>query len=224
MSEEPKAKKKKGGGMKMILLLVLGIVVGGAGAAGGLYAAGFFSPKAEGPKEDPNKPVLVLAGEDAQAVATAHGWAGEAGGGGEGGGGHEGGAAPEGHTPSSGHAPGKGIDLPTPANPAAYQATYFQLPQPFTSNMSDTDAFAQISIAVSTYYDYRVIASVKQHEMPIRSQVLMMLAQQPQEVLDTPKGKQMLQQKIRGVVNDVLKQKTGYGGIDNVYFTNFVIQ
>lgn len=223
MSEEPKAKKKKGGSMKMILLLVVGIVVGGAGAAGGLYAAGFFSAKEEGPKEDPNKPVLVLAGEDAQAVATAHGWAGEAGGGGEGGG-HGGGAAPEGHAPSAGHAPGKGIDLPTPANPAAYQATYFQLPQPFTSNMSDTDAFAQISIAVSTYYDYRVIAAVKQHEMPIRSQVLMMLAEQPQELLDTPKGKQMLQKKIRDVVNDVLKQKTGYGGVDNVYFTNFVIQ
>jgi flagellar FliL protein len=223
MSEEPKAKKKKGGGMKMILLLVVGIVVGGAGAAGGLYAAGFFSSKEEGPKEDPNKPVLVLAGEDAQAVATAHGWAGEAGGEG-GGGGHGGGAAPEGHAPAAGHKPGKGIDLPTPANPAAYQATYFQLPQPFTSNMSDTDAFAQISVAVSTYYDYRVIAGVKQHEMPIRSQVLMMLAEQPQELLDTPKGKQMLQKKIRDVVNDVLKQKTGYGGVDNVYFTNFVIQ
>jgi flagellar FliL protein len=223
MSDEPKAKKKKkGGGMKMILLLVVGVVVGGAGAAGGLYAAGFFSPKAEGPKVDPNKPVLVLAGEDAQAVATAHGWAGESGGGGEGGG--HGGGGGESHGVSAGHAPGKGIDLPTPANPAAYQATYFQLQAPFTSNMSDTDAFAQISVAVSTYYDYRVIAAVKQHETPIRSQVLMMLAQQPQEVLDTPQGKQMLQKKIRDVVNDVLKQKTGYGGVDNVYFTNFVIQ
>jgi flagellar protein FliL len=222
MSDEPKAKKKKGGGMKMILLLVVGVVVGGAGAAGGLYAAGFFSPKAEGPKVDPNKPVLVLAGEDAQAVATAHGWAGESGGGGEGGG--HGGGGGESHSVSAGHAPGKGIDLPTPANPAAYQATYFQLQAPFTSNMSDTDAFAQISVAVSTYYDYRVIAAVKQHETPIRSQVLMMLAQQPQEVLDTPQGKQMLQKKIRDVVNDVLKQKTGYGGVDNVYFTNFVIQ
>lgn len=222
MSDEPKTKKKKGGGMKMILLLVVGVVVGGAGAAGGLYAAGFFTPKAEGPKEDPNKPVLVLAGEDAQAVATAHGWAGESGGGEGGGGGHASGG--ESHAVSTGHAPGKGLDLPTPANPSAYQATYFQLTQPFTSNMSDTDAFAQISVAVSTYYDYRVIAAVKQHEMPIRSQVLMMLAQQPQEVLDTPQGKQMLQKKIRTVVNDVLKQKTGYGGVDNVYFTNFVIQ
>ncbi|WP_420146249.1 flagellar basal body-associated FliL family protein [Sphingobium sp.] len=224
MSDEPKAKKKKGGSMKMILLLVVGLVVGGAGAAGGLYAAGFFSPKAEGPKEDPNKPVLVLAGEDAQAVATAHGWAGESGGGGEGGGHGGGGGGGESHAVSAGHAPGKGIDLPSPANPAAYQATYFQLQQPFTSNMSDTDAFAQISIAVATYYDYRVIAAIKQHEMPIRSSVLMMLAEQPQEVLDTPKGKQMLQAKIKGIINATLKQKTGYGGVDNVYFTNFVIQ
>lgn len=221
MSDEPKAKKKKGGGMKMILLLVVGVALGGAGAAGGLYAAGFFNAKTEGPKEDPNKPVLVLAGEDAQAIATAHGWAGEGGGGGGEGGGH---AAGGDHVVSAGHAPGKGMDLPTPANPSAYQATYFQLQAPFTSNMSDTDAFAQITVAVSTYYDYRVIAAIKQHEMPIRSQVLMMLAQQPQEVLDTPQGKQMLQKKIRDIVNEILKEKTGYGGVDNVYFTNFVIQ
>ena len=73
MSDDPKAKKKKkGGGMKMILLIVVAMVVGGAGAAGGLYAAGFFSPKEEGPKEDPNKPVLVLAGESAEEIAKAH--------------------------------------------------------------------------------------------------------------------------------------------------------
>ncbi len=211
MSNEAKAKKKKGGGMKMILLAVAALVLGGAGTAGGLYAAGFFSAKEEGPKEDPNKPVLVLAGESAEEVAKAHGMGGE--GHGEGGGAHAG-----------GHKPGKGIDLPTPANPAAYQATYFQLQAPFTSNMSDTDAFAQISIAVSTYYDMRVIEAIKTHEMAIRSQVLMMLAQQPETMLATPEGKRLLQGKIKAVINDILKQKTGYGGIDNVYFTNFVIQ
>ncbi len=211
MSDEAKAKKKKGGNMKMILLIAIAMSVGGAGAAGGLYAAGFFAHKEEGPKEDPNKPVLVLAGESAEEVAKAHGMGGE---------GHEGGG---GAVPAA-HAPGKGIDLPTPANPAAYQATYFQLQTPFTSNMSDTDAFAQIAIAVSTYYDMRVIEAVKAHEMAIRSQVLMLLAQQPEAMLATPDGKQQLQGKIKAVINDVLKQKTGYGGIDNVYFTNFVIQ
>ncbi|ASY43556.1 MAG: flagellar basal body-associated FliL family protein [Pseudomonadota bacterium] len=207
MSDDPKAKKKKkGGGMKMILLIVVAMVVGGAGAAGGLYAAGFFSPKEEGPKEDPNKPVLVLAGESAEEIAKAH-------------------AAPHGEAAAAAHgAHGKGIDLPAPANPAAYQATYFQLQTPFTSNMSDTDAFAQISVAVSTYYDLRVIDAIKTHEMAIRSQVLMMLAQQPEEMLSTPEGKRALQGKIKGIINDILKQKTGYGGVDNVYFTNFVIQ
>ena len=214
MSDEKKAKKKKGGGMKIILLVVVALALGGAGTAGGLYAAGFFSPKEEGPKEDPNKPVLVLAGESAEEVAKAHGYSGGEGGhgGGGGGGAH---AAP--------HA-GKGIDLPTPANPAAYQATYFQLQAPFTSNMSDTDAFAQISLAVSTYYDLRVIEAIKTHEMAIRSQVLMLLAQQPEAMLSTPEGKRQLQGRIKAIINDVLKQKTGYGGIDNVYFTNFVIQ
>jgi len=215
MSDDAKAKKKKGGGMKMILLIVVALVLGGAGTAGGLYAAGFFSTKQEGPKEDPNKPVLVLAGESAEEVAKAHGMAGGEGHG-EGGGG--GGGV---HAPAH---PGKGIDLPTPANPAAYQATYFQLQAPVTSNMSDTDAFAQISIAVSTYYDLRVIEAIKTHEMAIRSQVLMLLAQQPETMLATPEGKRQLQTRIKGAINDVLKQKTGYGGVDNVYFTNFVIQ
>lgn len=215
MSDEKKAKKKKGGGMKVILLVVAALTLGGAGTAGGLYAAGFFSPKEEGPKEDPNKPVLVLAGESAEEVAKAHGFTGGGEGGGHGGGG-------ESHP--SPHRAGKGIDLPSPANPAAYQATYFQLQAPFTSNMSDTDAFAQISIAVSTYYDLRVIEAIKTHEMAIRSQILMLLAQQPETMLSTPEGKRQLQGRIRSVINDVLKQKTGYGGIDNVYFTNFVIQ
>jgi len=206
MSDEPKAKKKKGGGMKMILLVVIAMLIGGAGAAGGLYAAGFFNPKADGPKEDPNKPILVLAGESAEDVAKAH-------------------AAPHGSASAAhGGAHGKGVDLPAPDNPTAYQATYFQLQTPFTSNMTDTDAFAQISLAVSTYYDLRVIDAIKTHEMAIRSQVLMMLAQQPEETLATPKGKQALQGKITVIINDILKQKTGFGGVDNVYFTNFVIQ
>ncbi|WP_242125225.1 flagellar basal body-associated FliL family protein [Sphingobium sp. Sx8-8] len=220
MSDEAKPKKKKGGGMKMILLIVVAMVVGGAGAAGGLYAAGFFTHKEEGPKEDPNKPVLVLAGESAEDVAKAHG----GGGGGEGGEGGKGGGSSHQPLPAGVHLPAKGIDLPAPSNPSAYQATYFQLQTPFTSNMSDTDAFAQISIAVSTYYDMRVIDAIKAHEMAIRSQVLMMLAQQPVEALSTPEGKKALQGKIKGIINDILKQKTGYGGVDNVYFTNFVIQ
>ena len=205
MSDEKKAKKKGGKG-KLIAMILGGVtLLGGGGAAVGFYAAGTFSAEA-GPKEDPNKPVLVLRGENPEEVAKAHM------------------ANAAEHEPGKGHGPAKPIDLPTPKDSNAYQATYFQIGTPFTSNMSDTDSFAQISIAASTYYDQRVIDAMKTHELAIRSKILMMLADQQEIELATPKGKEVLQGKLKTIINDVLKEKTGYSGVDNVYFTNFVIQ
>ena len=212
---EAGAGKKKGGGKKK-LIMILGAVVllGGGGAAAGFYAAGSVH-KDEGPQEDPNKPQLVLKGEDP--VAIGEEWAAKAKEAS-----HEG-KSDAGEHGASGHA-SKGVDLPRPKNPSAYQATYFQIPAPFTSNMVDSDAFAQVSIAVSTYYDQRVITAVTTHELAIRSAILMMLAQEQEIDLSTPKGKEILQGKLLRIINDTLKANTGFGGVDNVYFTNFVIQ
>jgi flagellar FliL protein len=116
------------------------------------------------------------------------------------------------------------MNLPRPKNVSAYHATYYQIPVPFTSNLTDTDSFAQISIAVSTYYDARVTAALKTHEMALRSAILLLLAQEAETVIATPEGKQQLQAKLTTLINNVLKENTGYGGVDNVFFTNFVIQ
>jgi flagellar FliL protein len=209
MSDEAKAqKKKKGGGMKLVVMLVVALALGGAGTFGGLYATGALSKGESGPREDFSRPQLVLKGEDPAAIAEKFAAKAEA----------------AGHEAGEGHDSGHGIDLPPPRDPAKYQATYFQVQLPFTSNMADTDSFAQITIAVSTYYDKRVIDAMTTHEMAIRSAILMMLAQENQMALATPEGKEALQAKLKKIINDTLKQKTGYGGIDNVYFTNFVIQ
>ena len=211
------AKKKGGGKKKLIMILGAVVLLGGGGAAAGFFAAGSVH-KETGPQEDPNKPQLVLKGEDP--VAIGEEWAAKA---------KE--ASHEGKTDAGDHGGGeggghasKGVDLPRPKNPSAYQATYFQIPAPFTSNMADSDAFAQVSIAVSTYYDQRVITAVTTHELAIRSAILMMLAQEQEADLSTPKGKEILQGKLLKIINDVLKANTGFGGVDNVYFTNFVIQ
>ena len=210
MSEEAKPAKKGGGKKKLIMIVGAVAVLGGGGAAAGFYAAGSMKHAEAGPKEDPNKPQLVLKGENPEEIANQ--WIAKA---------KE--AEKEGHGEHAA-GKGKGIDLPRPADPSAYQATYFQIPMPFTSNMADSDAFAQISIAVSTYYDNRVIQAVQTHEMAVRSAILMMLAQEDEADLATPEGKERLQGKILKKINETLKAKTGYGGVDNVYFTNFVIQ
>ncbi|MEO8722398.1 MAG: flagellar basal body-associated FliL family protein [Sphingobium sp.] len=216
MSDEAEAApNKKGGKGKMILILLIVLVVCGAGAAGGLYAAGAFGHAAEGPKEDPNKPRLVLADEDPEAVAAKYSGTPA-----------KDDSEPAAHTEAGVgfKLPKGGVDLPRPANVAAYHATYYQIPIPFTSNLIDTDSFAQISIAVSTYYDARVTAALKTHEMALRSAILLLLAQEAETVIATPQGKQQLQAKLTKLINKILKENTGYGGIDNVYFTNFVIQ
>jgi flagellar FliL protein len=206
MSDEKGGAPKKKGRTKMLIVIAGAVaLLGGGGAAAGFYAAGSMH-KQEGPKDDPNVPHLVKKGEKPEEVAKQYETlAGE-------------------HRESETAHPEKAVDLPRPSNPAAYQATYYQIPMPFTSNMADSDAFAQVSIAVSTYYDQRVVNAVQTHELAIRSAILLMLAQEQEIDLSTPEGKTKLQAKLLKIINQVLKDKTGYSGVDNVYFTNFVIQ
>ncbi|MCE7795629.1 flagellar basal body-associated FliL family protein [Sphingobium sufflavum] len=205
--------KKKGGAKKLIIIGAAVALLGGGGAAAGFYAAGSMHKEA-GPVEDPNMPRLVKKGEKPEDVAAKYAPAA----------GEHGEAAETDAEAVEPEHPHKPVDLPSPRNPSAYQATYYQIPAPFTSNMSDSDAFAQISIAASTYYDQRVITAIQTHELAIRSAILMMLAQEQELDLATPQGKERLQGKLVKIINNVLKDRTGYGGVDNVYFTNFVIQ
>ncbi len=110
------------------------------------------------------------------------------------------------------------------ATSSAYKVTYHQIEQPFTSNLSDSDSFAQLSLAVSTFYDERVFENVTNHEIAIRSAVLMELGQQNAAELEQPEGKLKLKRKLRDIINETLKEKTGFGGIEDVYFTNMVVQ
>lgn len=109
-------------------------------------------------------------------------------------------------------------------DPRKYKASYLPIEDSFTSNLRDTDGFMQASIGVSTFYDQRVLDRVKEHEMPIRSAVLLTLADQDSAVIGTPQGKKALQKDLAVAINKVLEAKEGFGGIDDVYFTNFIIQ
>jgi len=113
---------------------------------------------------------------------------------------------------------------PAHVDPSLYMATYQPIEQPFTSNLRDTDGFLQIGLGVSTFYDHRVLDNLKRADMPVRSAVLEVLAQQQAEVLNTAEGKDLLRHQLRDAINKVLKEHEGFGGIDSVYFTTFIIQ
>jgi len=193
MSEEAAeaAPKKKGGMKKMLVIGVGALVLIGGGVGAGLYAAGsgLVGGGHEGPKEDPNKPQLVL---------------------------REGAHGPT-------YMTGKG-DGTEKYDRTKYKSSYYTLEQPFTSNMRDSDGFMQLGIGVATFYDQRVLDRMKEDEIPIRSAVLMTLANQDGFVISTPEGKKQLQKDLKDAINQVLISREGFGGIDDVYFTSFIIQ
>ncbi|WP_394652598.1 flagellar basal body-associated protein FliL [uncultured Sphingomonas sp.] len=219
MSDKPEAPdgakpKKKGGIIKLVVIVVVLLALVGGGVGAGLYAASSGLIGGGGHKEeaeDPNKPKLVPKSEEKRADAGGEG-GGEGGGGG---GGEEGGEKAD-----------EGEHLPTPKgrNGDDYASNYFTMEKEFTSNLKESTHFIQVGIAVSTPYDDRVIGNLKTHEIAVRSAILMALANTDEEAVFTQTGKEALQQQLVQAINGVLKQKEGFGGISNVYFTNFVVQ
>lgn len=105
-----------------------------------------------------------------------------------------------------------------------YASSYYPLEKEFTSNLRDSVHFIQVGLAVSTAYDASVIENVKTHEIAVRSAILMALGETDEEQVFTAQGKQALQKRLIAAINQVLKEKEGFGGIGNVYFTNFIVQ
>ncbi|KQT34737.1 flagellar basal body protein FliL [Sphingomonas sp. Leaf412] len=215
MSDTPDAAPaKKKGKMKKILVAVIGVgVLVGGGVGAGLYAAGsgmIGGGAHAGPAEDPNKPKLVPKAEQKHA--------GE-GGEGEGGGDHGGG---EGEEAAEGEA--KGAPTPAGSGGEKYASNYYAMERDFTSNLQDSAHIVQVGVAVSTPYDDKVITNLKTNDIAVRSAILMALGDTTEDQVFSSEGKKQLQKRLVASINQVLKEKEGFGGIGNVYFTNFVVQ
>ncbi|WBH15674.1 flagellar basal body-associated FliL family protein [Sphingomonas radiodurans] len=199
--------KKKGKLGKIIVMAVGGIVLIGGGVGAGLYAAGSGMIGGDhASAKDENKPKLVPKSEQKR--------------GGEGAEGGEGGSG-EGEGGGSDHA-GK----PTPEGEGGerYASNYYAMEKDFTANLQDSVHFIQVGLALSTPYDDKVIQNIKTNDIAIRSAVLMALGDTTEDQVFTSQGKAILAKRLVASINATLKQKEGFGGVSNVYFTNFVIQ
>ena len=193
---EDKPKKKKGGMMKIIIIVVGLLALVGGGVGGTLFAvnAGLIGG---GKHAEPEGPRLVPKTEQKRV-----------GSGGEGG---------EGHATAGNKPPiGTGGDK--------YASNYYAMDKEFTSNLQDSVHFVQVGVAVSTPYDDTVIENIKTNEIAVRSSILMALGDTTEEQVFTSEGKRQLERRVAKAINDTLKEKEGFGGVGNVYFTSFVVQ
>ncbi len=192
--EEKPKKKKKGKGL--LVKLVVGLVLVGAGGGGTFMAvqSGMIGGGHGKEKKEKDEPKLVKKGEEDPYAPKTEGKEGE------------GPAEVEGEGGSE------------------YKTSYYNFSEDFTSNLKNSTALVQISLACSTRRDGRVLMWLKKHELAIRSAVLVVLADTPEEDVFTPEGKERLQKRLTAAINQVLTDTEGFGGVDKVYFKSFLVQ
>ena len=182
-------------GKKGLIIKLLGALVLVAGGGGGTYAFVFAGQSDKPQAKVKDEPKLVKKGEEDPYSPKAEG--------GEGG---EAAAEVEGEGGSE------------------FRTSYYKFTDEFTSNLRNSSALVQISLACSTRRDGRVLMWLKKHELAIRSEILVVLADTPEEDAYSPPGKEHLQLRLASAINKVLVQTEGFGGVDRVYFKSFLVQ
>lgn len=193
-SKDKDAKGKGGKGKLMLILVAVGMLAIGGGGVFALVATGVIGGSHANEPKE-RGPQLVRKGEEDPYMPKTKEGEGE-------------GTAME--------VEGEGGD--------EYRTAYYTFTEDFTSNLKDSDALIQTSLACSTRRDGRVLMWLKKHELAIRSRLLQILADTPEDDVYTMQGKDKLQKRMTAAINQVLIQKEGFGGVDAVYFRTFIIQ
>lgn len=196
MSSDKSKDAKKKGGKGLLVKALVGLVLVGAGGGGtfAAFQAGLIGAGATHARED-NTPKLIRKGEEDPYAPKSEGKEGE----------------------------GAGAEIDGEGG-SEYRTSYYNFADDFTSNLKNSGALVQISLACSTRRDGRVLMWLKKHELAIRSAILVVLADTPEEDAFTPEGKQRLQKRLADAINRVLTETEGFGGVDQVYFKSYLVQ
>jgi flagellar FliL protein len=94
----------------------------------------------------------------------------------------------------------------------------------FTTNLKGSRKFLQVSVGVSTQYDEKVMETVDQHQLSLRSEILTTISDFTEEDIAGSDGKKKLSTKLLEVLNKKLDSLKEFPGIEDVYFTAFILQ
>ena len=115
------------------------------------------------------------------------------------------------------------VSRETPVN-ETFLTSYYTFADNFTTNLNQSKQFLQISVGVSTQYDETVIENVEKHQMAMRSEVLGVMGTYSVDDIDGKVGRDKLANSIKDAINMKLEELEGFGGVEGVHFTSFVLQ
>jgi len=115
------------------------------------------------------------------------------------------------------------VSKETPVN-ETFVTSYYTFADNFTTNLNKSKQFLQVSVGVSTQDDETVIENVEKHQMALRSEVLGVMGTYSVDDIDGKIGRDNLANSIKDAINVKLQDLEGFGGVEGVHFTSFVLQ
>lgn len=202
--------------VKIIILALVVILLMALAVAGTLFATGAFSKKAhidpdlaldESADSARSKGHGAPAGGDHGAPKDAHGASKDA----------HGGAA-------KGGVPQKKA-LPSDKD-SRFEKSYMDLDEKkaLVANVAGSRKVMQVNLSLMTTYDDRVFKNVEKHRAALRSGALDVLRLTTEADLTRAEFRAELAVRLREKINSELERLENFGGIEEVFFTEFVFQ
>ena len=199
MAEEVEEEQKKGGLIKIIIFVVAGIMLIAVG-----LGIGYFIFGGE-PEPDPSAEVnQIIEGKETEKKEK-----------------EESSEKKEGEEGEEGVIKKNVKEVP---EVDTYETTYFEFPGDFTTNLKGSRKFLQVSVGVSTQYDEKVMEVVDSHQLALRSEILSTISDFTEEEISGSDGKKKLSERLMVVLNKKLEALKEFPGIEDVYFTAFILQ
>jgi flagellar FliL protein len=105
-----------------------------------------------------------------------------------------------------------------------FETVYYELDREFLANVESSRKVMQIKMAIMTHYDEQVIANIEKHIFAVRSDVLDIMRQVTESDLATTDFRINLAEDFRIAINATLEEAEDFGGIEKVYFVEFIVQ
>ncbi|MBL6606488.1 MAG: flagellar basal body-associated FliL family protein [Alphaproteobacteria bacterium] len=105
-----------------------------------------------------------------------------------------------------------------------FVTTYFEFPGTFTTNLRSSRKFLQLGLGVSTQYDDSVMNNIETHQLALRSEILNVMSEFTEEDIQGKAGRESLAKALADGINEKMLKLEGFGGVEEVHFTSFVLQ
>lgn len=195
MSEEEEPKKKKSGVGKILIFAVVGLVMMGAGLGVGYFMFGTAT----------NSPEQIAA----QIIEKNKGPIPEV-------------AEEETEETADGGPPEKVSKDSLKSE--VFETLYYELPGSLTTNLKDSRRFLQIGVGLSTQYDEAILENVESNLPAIRAAILATLSDYGEEDVVGREARTALSDDLKATINATLEELEGFGGVEGVLLTSFVMQ